>query len=84
MMPGEMGELTGTARGTVVKGEWIERVLAMLPDAVWDYDDEYLMGDDQHGYVPFPISTTIPMATRRAIIGSMIGVMMRRPVWLDA
>lgn len=82
-MPGDMGELTGHARGTVVRGEWIEQVLAMLPDAVWDYDDEYLTGGPAMGYTPVLVSTTVPMAARRRIIGAMIGQMMRGPVWSD-
>lgn len=73
-MGAELGGVEGRMRGTVISGAAIEQVLASVPEQVWDYDDEWLVGDEARGYTPMPIATTIPMAKRREIVATVLGV----------
>lgn len=71
-MGAEMGELQGHAKGTVVKGEDIEMVLAQVPEQTWTYEDEVMVGDDMRGFEPRSVTCTVTMRARREIIANVL------------
>lgn len=71
-MPGEMGGIEGRMRGTVIRGEDIERVLAAVPEQAWQFDVGVTDGIANHD-----LDVEVPMAQRRAIVSSVLAVVQR-------
>lgn len=66
-MGAELGGVEGRMRGTVIRGEDIEMVLAAVPEQVWLWDDGEFEGGD----------VVVPMRVRREIIAHVLGVVQR-------
>lgn len=64
----ELGGVTGHARGRVVSGQDVERVLALVPEQVWAWDDDLLMASGE----TVDYSPAVPMAKRREIIAQVL------------
>lgn len=60
----ELGAVSASMRGTVVKGELIEAVLGTMPEQVWAWDE------DIPGIPLLPIE--VPMAKRREIVATIL------------
>lgn len=59
-------------RGTVVRGQDIELVLASIPEQTWQWEEDW-------GFKGGLADIETPMAKRREIVGMVLGIASRLP-----